>query len=138
MKRILGVTFVTFLVALTAAGIATGESKKAASTAPKAVSTTGEIVDMGCYMGHAAMGAKHAACATKCISMMGMPMGLLTDKNKLYLLTPPHDNQDSYNKCKDMAGTQVQITGEVSEKDGMKSIEVTSVAAAPAAPAKKS
>jgi hypothetical protein len=134
MKRILGVTFVTLLVALAAVGIAIG---KDASTAPKAVTTTGEIVDMGCYMSHAASGEKHASCATKCISM-GMPMGLLTDKNKLYVLTMPHDSQDAYNKCKDMAGKLVQITGEVSEKDGMKAIEVTAVAAAPAAPAKKS
>ena len=130
------------LVAIAAMGIASGDEKKgdekkAEQQAKKAVSTAGEIVDMGCYMGHAAMGAKHADCATKCISM-GMPMGLLTDKGKLYLLTLPHENQDAYNQCKNMAGTQVQITGEVSEKDGMKSISVTSVTAAPSTPAKKS
>ncbi len=138
MKRILGVTVVTFVVALAAVSIATGESdSKKEASAPKALSTTGQIVDMGCYMGHAAAGEKHAACATKCISA-GMPMGLLTDKGKLYLLTPPHENRDAYEKCKEMAGTSVELTGELSERDGMKSIEVTSVAAAPAAPAKKS
>jgi hypothetical protein len=137
MKRLLGVFVLTGILALAAVGIALGESKKAEEKAAKPVTITGEIVDMGCYMGHAAMGASHASCATKCISM-GMPMGILEGKGKLYLLTMPHDNQDAYNKCKDMAGTQVQITGVVSDRDGMKSIDVTGVVPAPATATKKS
>jgi hypothetical protein len=136
MKKLFGALFLASLVAITAFGIASGADKKA--EAPKSVTMTGEIVDMGCYMGHGAMGESHAACATKCISM-GMPMGLLTDKDKkLYLLTMPHDNQDAYNQCKEMAGTTVQLTGTVEEKDGMKAITVTAVTKAPAAAAKKS
>src|SRR5574341_1558654 len=56
-------------------------------------SLTGEVVDTGCYLGHAARGAKHVSCATKCI-MGGMPMGLLTNDGTLYLLTMNHDNPD--------------------------------------------
>jgi hypothetical protein len=136
MKRLLGAMLLASLVAVAAFGIASGEDKKA--EAPKSVTMTGEIVDMGCYMGHNAMGEQHAACAAKCIGM-GMPMGLLTDKDKkLYLITPPHDNQDAFNQCKDMAGSMVQMTGTVMEKDGVKAITVTAVTKAPATPAKKS
>src|SRR5262249_41204485 len=40
-------------------------------------SITGEVVDMGCWLGHAARGEKHVSCAQKCLNQ-GMPMGLLT------------------------------------------------------------
>jgi hypothetical protein len=91
---------------------------------PKPQTVTGEIVDMGCYMAHEAKGEKHLSCATKCIAN-GMPMGLLTAQGKLYLITLDHDNADPYNKCKDWAAKQVTLTGSVSERAGMRSIDVT-------------
>jgi hypothetical protein len=87
------------------------------------VTITGEIVDTGCYLGHAAMGEKHTECATKCIAN-GNPMGLLTSKGKLYLLTMSHDNADPYNKCKDWAAKQVAVTGVVIARAGMTGLEV--------------
>jgi hypothetical protein len=83
----------------------------------------GEVVDTGCYLGHAAKGEKHIACATKCINQ-GMPMGLLTSEGTLYLLTMNHDNPDPYNQIKEMAGKTVAVTGEVMERSGMKGIDV--------------
>src|SRR5258706_14753837 len=47
---------------------------------------TGEVVDMGCWLGHAARGEKHISCATKCLNQ-GIPMGLLTSNGTLYLVT---------------------------------------------------
>jgi len=49
----------------------------------KQVTVTGEIVDTGCYLGHAERGAKHQQCAQLCIRN-GMPMGLLTEAGDLY------------------------------------------------------
>lgn len=94
----------------------------------KATVVTGEVVDMGCYISNAARGEKHADCAAKCIAG-GMPMGVLTDKGDLYLLTMDHGNADAYNKTKEFAGKQVKITGPLREKKGMKSIDVASVEA---------
>ena len=85
---------------------------------------TGELVDMGCYLGHAAHGEKHISCATKCIAN-GMPMGLLTSNNQLYLITLNHDNADPYNQLKNMAGKNVTVTGEVATRNGIKAIDVT-------------
>ena len=62
-----------------------------------------------------------------------MPMGLLTSKGKLYLLTMSHDNADPYNKCKDWASKQVSVTGVVSTRSGMTGLQV--VDAKPAAAA---
>jgi hypothetical protein len=95
----------------------------------------GEVVDTGCYLGHAAKGEKHIACATKCINQ-GMPMGLLTSEGALYLLTMDHDNPDPYNQIKEMAGKTVAVTGEVMERSGMKGIDVTAFKAVTAVASK--
>lgn len=87
---------------------------------------TGEVVDMGCWLGHAARGEKHVSCASKCLAQ-GMPMGLLTSNGTLYLVTLDHDNADPYNQLKDMAGKNVSVTGELLTRSGMKGIEASSI-----------
>ena len=113
-----------------------GHSHSSMAAASKTGSWTGEILDAGCYLGHGAMGAKHTECAVKCASN-GMPLMLLTKDGKAILLTPPHDNVDAYNQVKTMAGTMAVIAGNLSERGGVKGIEVTGVTAAAAAPAAK-
>jgi len=141
MKRFLGVLSLAgalVLVGIMAANAA--EQKKAeaakAEAAPKSVSMVGEIVDTGCYLGHEAKGEKHKECAATCVAA-GMPIGLLTDKNALYLLIPPHDNKDGYNKAKEMVGDKAEVSGTPLVRGGLKAIEVASAkpvaAAAPAA-----
>ncbi len=87
---------------------------------------TGEVVDMGCWLGHAARGEKHISCATKCLNQ-GMPMGLLTSNGTLYLVTLDHDNADPYNNLKSMAGKNATITGELLTRSGVKAIEASTV-----------
>ena len=87
---------------------------------------TGEVVDMGCWLGHSARGADHISCATKCLNN-GMPMGLLTSNGTLYLVTLDHDNADPYVSLKEMAGKNVSITGELLSRSGMKAIEASKV-----------
>jgi hypothetical protein len=108
------------------------ESHSHSMAAAKTGTWSGEIVDSGCYLGHGAMGAKHTECAAKCAAN-GSPMMLLTKDGKLMLLTPPHDNMDAYNQVKALAGTMAVITGALSERSGVKGIEVTGVTAAAAA-----
>src|SRR5438552_17289147 len=87
---------------------------------------TGEVVDMGCWLGHAARGEKHISCATKCLNQ-GMPMGLLTSNGTLYLVTLDHDNADPYNTLKGMAGKTVTVTGELLTRSGMRAIEASKI-----------
>ena len=115
----------------------TAGTGKTMAAAPKAMSAsgtetakpmtvTGEIVELSCYLDHGAKGAGHKACATKCIGD-GSPMGVLTSDGHLYLLTLNHANEDPYAKAKTLAAETVRITGPVHARDGMSSIEVTSV-----------
>jgi len=122
MKRVIAILF-CFALAVPALA----DQHMAMKGSTKTV--TGEVVDMGCYLGHAARGANHVSCATKCINQ-GMPMGLLTNNGTLYLLTLDHDDADPYNKIKTMAGKSVSVTGEVMTRSGMKAIDVHSFVAA--------
>ena len=133
MKRVLGV--VLAIAALVAVNAIAAETKSEMKAEKKAVTLKGELVDTGCYIEHGAMGEKHKECATKCISG-GMPMGLLSGKT-LYLITMNHDNPDAYNKLQDMAAEQVEITGTISERNGVKAIDVTDAKLAAAQPAAK-
>ena len=132
MNRKLMVVLALTAIALFAfSGAFAADAKKAE---PKTQSWTGEIVDLGCYMGHGAKGAGHQECGSKCVAN-GMPMGLLANGNKLYVLTMNHDNGDPFNACKTMVSKNVKITGTMAAKGGVQTIEVAAVEAA-AAPAK--
>lgn len=112
-----------------------GHSHDAAGA--KMTEITGELVDMGCYVGHSAKGEKHSECATKCIAG-GMPMGLLSANGRIFLLTMDHANPDAYNKVKKMAGKRVTVSGSRHEKNGIVTLDVvTASIAAPATTASK-
>ena len=125
MKRIM-LMFASLLVcvALSSALAPAGHASDEKSAAAAKKTLTGEVVDMGCYLGHGAKGEGHIACATKCIAN-GMPMGLLTSDGKLFLLTMNHDNPDPYNKIKEMAGKTVAVTGSAMARSGVSAIDVT-------------
>ena len=128
MKRIL--TLLAVGVLALAASLTMAEEKTAGHGGAKmemagtTKTLTGEVVDMGCYLGHEARGEKHITCATKCINQ-GMPMGLLTSSGALYLLTMSHENADPYNKLKTMAGKSVSVTGTVMSRAGINGMDVT-------------
>lgn len=117
----------------TAAAPAAAKKEEAAG---KPMTVMGELVDMGCYLGHGAKGASHKDCATRCIAG-GMPMGVLTKDGALYLLTMSHENAEPYTKAKDMAAEEVKVTGPVSKRNGMQAIEVDAIEMAAAMPAAK-
>jgi hypothetical protein len=129
MKRILGacliVTSALFLFGALAFAAAPAAHHAAAAAAGKTVS--GEIVDLSCYLGHGAKGAAHKECAATCIANGG-PMGLLTDKGVLYVLTMNHENPDAFNMAKKHAGDMVKVTGSVATKNATRALEVNAVA----------
>jgi hypothetical protein len=125
MKRISSILAVVAVLSWSAAAIAhEGHHMPGEKAVTKTV--TGEVVDMGCWLGHAARGKDHISCATKCLNQ-GMPVGLLTSNGTLYLVTLDHDNADPYNSLKDMAGKDVSITGELLSRSGVKAIEASKV-----------
>jgi len=89
----------------------------------------GEVVDMGCYIEKGLKGPDHAGCAKSCIKT-GMPMGVLTKDGTLLLLTPNHEDGAPYEALKDLAGENAEVSGTLSEKDGIKMIVVSGSKAA--------
>ncbi len=137
MKRFIGLLSLSAAIVLAVFTIAiAAEEKKAEVKAAKPVTMTGEIIDTDCYLGHGAMGEKHKACGVTCVAS-GTPMGLLTAKGDLYLLMPPHDNKDAYNKAKEWVGDKAEVTGMMFERNGMKAMEVISAKPAAATAAAK-
>ena len=128
MKRLVTVVLALALMCLFAFSAFAAEAKKEA----KSQTLTGELVDLGCYMGHGAKGDGHKECGLKCVAN-GMPMGLLVGP-KVYVLTMDHANADPFNASKGWVSKQVKITGPMSTKGGIQSIEVSGaeLAAAPA------
>ena len=129
MKKLLGACLLAsmtlFLFGALAVTAAPPEHHGAAAGAsPKAVA--GEIVDLSCYLGHGAKGPAHKECAATCIANGG-PMGLLTDKGLLYVLTMNHDNADAFNAAKKHAGDKVKITGPITVKNNTRALEVNGV-----------
>jgi len=100
----------------------------AAKAAAASKVVTGEIVDLSCYAMNSAKGAAHKSCAAQCIQNGG-PMGLLTSKGLLYVLTMNHEKADAFNSAKAHAGDHVKVTGPVMVKSGTRTLEVNNVEA---------
>ena len=125
MTRITGLFAALIVLCLSVPAVAHEDHQMPGQKAVKK-SVTGEVVDMGCWLGHAARGEKHISCARKCLNQ-GMPMGLLTSNGTLYLVTLDHDNADPYNNLKSMAGKNATVTGALLTRSGVKAIEASSV-----------
>lgn len=105
----------------------------AASASPPAAladdTLEGEILDLACYIGRNAKGPSHTRCAQTCAEH-GMPLGLLTDDGKVYILYPKHGAEEGFEAVKKLAGTDAKITGRVDQKDSLLGIEVHSAVSA--------
>ena len=86
----------------------------------------GEVVDVACAVDKKAdgKGAAHASCAMAC-AKKGQPVGILT-ADAIYTVTGDYAANKN-GKLLDFVAKNVIVTGEVTEKDGVKSINVKSI-----------
>jgi hypothetical protein len=86
----------------------------------------GEVVDVACSVSKkdAGKGAAHADCAMVC-AKKGQPVGILT-ADAVYTVTGDYAANKNA-KLLDFVAKTVIVTGEVSEKDGQKVINVKSI-----------
>lgn len=86
----------------------------------------GEVVDIACATSKkdAGKGKDHAACAMVC-AKKGQPVGILT-ADAIYTVTGDYAANTNA-KLLDFVAKNVIVTGAVSEKDGVKSINVKSI-----------
>ena len=80
----------------------------------------GEILDMGCYLDHGAMGEKHAGCAKKCIEG-GLPVGIKGEDGKVYFVLGNHKPLNK--ELADSASKVVTLKGKVVTRDGVNLLE---------------
>ena len=109
--------------------IAAGAAFLAAISAPifaSDMTVRGEVVDVACSTskGASGKGDDHAACAMSC-AKRGQPVGILT-ADAIYVITGDWAANKNA-KLLDFVAKQVEVTGEVSEKDGQKMMSVKSL-----------
>lgn len=115
MKRLfIWVSAAAFVAAMASPMVAAGEK-----------TITGQVVDVVCTMKDKAnAGADHAACAMAC-AKRGQPVGIITDE-AIYTITGDYAKNNN-EKLVEYIAKKVQVTGTVTEKDGQKMIDVTSI-----------
>jgi hypothetical protein len=108
-----GLTAAAFLVTLGAPVLAATQT------------VTGELVDQACYMKDkvANVGASHRECAQTC-ARKGQPVALVTADGKIYQVMGELAMNDNAKLVPHMSHT-VELTGDVSEKDGKLTIAAT-------------
>lgn len=86
----------------------------------------GEVVDVACSTDKkdAGKGAAHASCAMSC-AKSGQPVGILT-ADSIYTVTGDYAANKNA-KLLDFVAKNVIVTGTITEKDGVKSINVKSI-----------
>jgi hypothetical protein len=97
-----------------------------ARTAAADMTVKGEVVDVACSTAKkdAGKGAGHANCAMVC-AKKGQPVGILTTDAVYNVVGDYAANNNA--KLLDFVAKNVIVTGEVTEKDGVKSINVKSI-----------
>ena len=87
--------------------------------ATEAVTVTGEVLDMACYLDHGAHGEKHAECAKTCIAS-GLPVGLNTSDGKVYLIIGEHKPLNK--ELAAYAAKTITLKGKLVSRDGISMI----------------
>lgn len=90
------------------------------------VRITGEIVDVLCYVKMSATGPQHVKCAESCVKQ-GVMLGILqAGTGQVYLVFPEgHGNPNE--KVMAYIGKQVEVTGQVQAKGGLRGIIVEKI-----------
>lgn len=90
----------------------------------------GEVVDLKCYssQGAKATGPGHADCAMTC-AKNGNMMGILTSDGQVYTITGEW-TKNKNEKLWDYVAKNVEARGVVTEKDGKKTLNVSSMSPA--------
>src|SRR5206468_2467322 len=107
-----------------------GHDEKSEAEEGKAVTMTGEVMDLGCYMQHpeTGQGPEHAGCGKMCVNK-GIPAGLKVDKRLYLLLAEGHVSvADLVAK---LVGQKTTVQGKLIDRDGMSAIIVSKATRAP-------
>lgn len=95
------------------------------------ITFVGHVVDVACYVSHGSIGESHRECAETC-AKAGIPLAILDQQAGTLYLPLAKSHHDPANKeLMAFVEKDVRVTGTVIEKDGMKTITIGSITAAP-------
>ncbi len=94
--------------------------------AQEAVTVSGEVVDLACYLSKGSKGKRHKQCAQLC-AKKGLPIGVLSDAGDVYLLIEDHDDPAPYDAAKELAGERATVSGKKFTKGGVQSVLVSEI-----------
>jgi hypothetical protein len=90
----------------------------------------GHVVDVSCYVSHGSIGEAHRECAETC-AKAGIPLAILDQQTgTLYLPLAKSHHEPANKGLMAFVEKDVRVTGTVTEKDGLKTIAIESIAAA--------
>ena len=90
------------------------------------VTVKGEVVDQACYTkNHANKGDSHKGCTEDC-AKKGKPLALVTADGQVYTIVGDYA-ANSNAKLLTLLSMPVEATGEVTEKDGAKQLNVSAM-----------
>jgi type 1 fimbria pilin len=92
------------------------------ASAQNSVTITGELVDTACAL---KKGDAHAACAMAC-AKRGQAQGIMTS-DAIYTVATGDYTANNNAKLLDFVAKKVTVTGDVTEKDGQKTIAIKSI-----------
>ena len=88
---------------------------------------SGEVVDLACYLHDPSMkGPAHRKCAETCAKKK-IPMGVLTDDGKVFVLLEDHDNPKAYADALAKAAQPITVEGQKVAQGGVNAIVVQNV-----------
>ena len=90
------------------------------------VKVKGEVVDLWCFLEGGDRGADHKQCAISC-AKAGNPIGLVTEKDEVYVLVGIKDHQPGKDVLIDKMAETVTVEGTLVKKGGTQVIYVSSV-----------
>jgi type 1 fimbria pilin len=102
-----------------------GAAVAASAASDKEITLKGEVIDQPCYEGKGAKGEAHKACALSC-AKRGNQLAILDDGGAVYSITGDYAANKNEKLIPYVADT-VEVKGTVTEKDGKKWLNITSI-----------
>ncbi len=89
---------------------------------------TGELIGLTCFIKHESKGPEHNDCFKEC-AQKGLPIGILTDANKIYQISGQGhaDLKTENEKFLKFAGKKISAKGQVFSRGGSQMIVVKAV-----------
>jgi len=119
MKTLLLTVVVAMLCVVRGAIAADEHAGAMPMSTTEAVTVTGEVLDMACYLDHGAHGEKHAECAKTCIES-GLPVGIKSSDGKVYLIIGEHKPLNK--ELAAYAAKTITVKGKLVSRDGINMI----------------